>query len=65
MGYGTACLGALLMKNLGVGMLGISLTLWLGGAVAVLLWGVVWAYSRQTNLLLDPNVLLYSGLRRG
>ena len=34
-GYGTACLGALVLSVLGVGFLATSLTFWLGGAVGV------------------------------
>ena len=49
-GYGTACLGALLLSMLGVGILAAGLTFWLGGAVAVIFWGGVWAYSRKTAL---------------
>ncbi len=49
-GYGTACLGALLLSMLGVGILATGLTFWLGGAVAVIFWGGVWAYFRKTIL---------------
>ena len=49
-GYGTACLGALLLSMLGVGILAAGLTFWLGGAVAVMFWGGVWAYSRRAIL---------------
>ena len=63
-GYGTACLGALLLSMLGVEILATGLTFWLGGAVAVIFWGGVWAYSRKT-MSLDPIVLLSSRLRRG
>ena len=49
-GYGTACLSALLLSMLGVGILAAGLTFWLGGAVAVIFWGGVWAYSRKTAL---------------
>ena len=46
-GYGTACLGALLLSMLGVGILAAGLTFWLGGAVAVMFWGGVWSYFRR------------------
>jgi hypothetical protein len=46
-GYGTALLGALLLYALGGGILATVLTFWLGGAVAVLFWGYVWASSRK------------------
>ncbi len=49
-GYGTACLGALLLSMLGVGILAAGLTFWLGGAVAVMFWGGVWAYFRRAVL---------------
>ena len=49
-GYGTACLGALLLSMLGVGILAAGLTFWLGGAVAVMFWGGVWAYFRRAIL---------------
>jgi len=35
---------------LGVGILATGLTFWLGGAIAVIFWGGVWAYSRKTVL---------------
>jgi TM2 domain-containing membrane protein YozV len=49
-GYGTAGLGALLLSMFGAGILATGLTFWLGGAVAVIIWGGVWAYSRKTTL---------------
>ena len=35
------------MSMLGVGILAAGLTFWLGGAVAVMFWGGVWAYFRR------------------
>ena len=49
-GYGTAYLSALLLSTHGVGILATGLTFWLGGAVAVLGWGCVWACSSETAL---------------
>ncbi len=49
-GYGTACLGALLLSMLGVGILAAGLTFWFGGAVAVMFWGGVWSYFRRAVL---------------
>lgn len=47
-GYGTACLVALLLTMLGVGILVTGIVFWLGGAVAVLFWGAVWARLRKS-----------------
>jgi len=49
-GYGTAYLGALLLNMHGIGILATGLSFWLGGAVAVLGWGCVWACSSETAL---------------
>ncbi len=35
------------VARLGGGILAAALTFWLGGAVAVLFWGYVWANSRK------------------